>query len=56
MKFVSYSKNPYEKQMKVEKKENVSGKFVSKSKAGTIRMFTNNTANIKGRKVAFKKV
>ena len=54
MKIVSHSKNPYERQMKIE--ENVSGKFVSKSRAGTIRMFANNTANIKGRKVAFKNV
>lgn len=56
MKFVSYSKNPYEKQLNAEKKENMSGKFISKSKAETIRMFTNNTANIKGRKVVFKNV
>ena len=56
MKFVSHSKNPYERQMKIVKNENVSGKFVSKSRAGTIRMFANNTANIKGRKVAFKNV
>lgn len=54
--FVSNSRNPYAVQTRDEKKENVKGQFVSKSKAGTIHMFRNNTANTTGRKVSFKHV
>lgn len=55
-KFVSNSKNLYAVQTKDDKKEHVKGQFVSKSKAGTIHMFRNNTANTTGRKVTFKHV
>ena len=54
--FVSKSNNSYALYSKSEKKEHVKGQFVSKSKAGTIRMFRDNTANITGRKVSFKHV
>lgn len=55
-KFLSNSRNPYAEQTRDEKKENVKAKFVTKSKAGTIHMFRNNTANTAGRKVTFKHV
>ena len=55
-KFISNSRNPYVVQIKDEQKGNVKGQFVSKSKAGTIHMFRNNTANTTGRKVTFKNV
>lgn len=55
-KFVSNSRNPYAAQIKNEKKESTKGAFVSKSTAGTIHMFRNNTANTTGRKVTFKHV
>ena len=53
MKFVSKSRNPYVAQQENIKKE---GQFVSKSQAGTIHMFRDNTANIVGKKVEFKHV
>lgn len=53
-KFVSNSRNPYAVQTKNEK--NLKGQFVSKSKARTIHIFRNNTANTTGRKVTFKHV
>ncbi len=56
MKFISNSKNPYEMHAEDNKKENKKGEFISKSKAGTIHMFRNNTANTTGRKVTFKHV
>ena len=56
MKFISNSKNPYEMHVEDNKKENKKGEFISKSKAGTIHMFRNNTANTTGRKVTFKHV
>ncbi len=55
-KFLSNSRNPYAEKTRDEKKENVKAKFVTKSKAGTIHMFRNNTANTTGRKVTFKHV
>lgn len=55
-KFVSNSRNPYAVPTKDEQKGNVKRQFVSKSKAGTIHMFRNNTANTTGRKVTFKNV
>lgn len=56
MTFVSKSRNPYVAQSKNIKKESAKGQFVSKSKAGTIHMFRDNTANIVGKKVEFKHV
>jgi len=56
MNFVSNTKNPYEKILHMEKKEDLTGKFISKSKASTIHMFRNNTANTRGEKVKFKNV
>ena len=56
MKFVSKSRNPYVTQQENIKKESVKGQFVSKSQAGTIHMFRDNTANIVGKKVEFKHV
>ena len=55
MNFVSNTRNPYAIQ-KIEKEKPVTGQFISKSKAGTIHMFKNNTVNLKGRKVTFKNV
>lgn len=55
MNFVSNTRNPYAMQKK-ENEKPVPGQFISKSKAGTIHMFKNNTANLKGRKVTFKNV
>lgn len=56
MTFVSKSRNPYIVQPKNIKKENVKGEFISRSQAGTIHMFKDNTANIVGKKVEFKHV
>lgn len=56
MNFISNTKNPYEKILHMEKKEDLTGKFISKSKVGTIHMFKNNTANTSGVNVKFKKV
>lgn len=57
MTFVSKSRNPYMKQTRNVNKESVKGQFISKSQAGTIYMFRNNTANnITGEKVEFKHV
>ena len=55
MNFVSNTRNPYEMQKKTEEKP-VPGQFISKSKAGTIHMFKNKTASLKGRKVTFKNI
>lgn len=55
-KFISNGKNPYALEEKDDNKENVKGRFVSKSKTGTIPMFRNNTAHLTGRKVTFKNV
>lgn len=54
-KFISNTKNPYGLQSGDEKKGQVKGQFVSKSKVEAIRPFKNNTA-ITGRKVLFKHV
>ena len=56
MNFVSNNKNPYAPHSKDEKEEKRKEQFISNSKAGTIHMFRNNTANITGRKVTFKHV
>ena len=55
-KFISNTKNPYEKLINNEKETIVKGQFISKSKAGTIQIIRNNTANITGRKITFKHV
>ena len=55
-KFISNVKNPYAPKSDCVKAEKSKGKFISKSNAGTIQMFKDNTTNITGRKVAFKHV
>lgn len=55
IKFISNTKNPYGFQLQENKVSEKVG-FVSKSNAGTVRTFKNNTANVTGRKVTFKHV
>ena len=55
VKFISNTKNPYAFQAK-ESNTSANVGFVSKSNAGTVRIFKNNTASVTGRKVTFKHV